>query len=33
LQDVAALVKASASELPPATVGAIAKATVEWLNV
>ena len=33
LQDVAALLRASASELPPATVGAIAKATAEWLNV
>lgn len=32
LQDVAAL-RASASELPPTTAAAIAKATVEWLNV
>ena len=33
VQDVAALLRASASELPPATAGAIAKATVEWLNL
>jgi hypothetical protein len=33
VQDVAALLKASASELPPATAGSIAKATVEWLNL
>jgi hypothetical protein len=33
LHDVAALLRAPASELPPATVGAIAKAVVEWLNV
>jgi transcriptional regulator with XRE-family HTH domain len=32
LQDVAAL-RASASELPPTTAAAIAKATVGWLNV
>jgi transcriptional regulator with XRE-family HTH domain len=32
LHDVAALLRAPASELPPATVGAIAKAVVEWLN-
>ena len=32
LQDVAAL-RASASELPPTTAAAIAKATVAWLNV
>ena len=33
VQDVAALLRASASELPPATEGSIAKATVEWLNL
>ncbi len=33
VQDVTALLRASASELPPATVSAIAKATAEWLNL
>jgi transcriptional regulator with XRE-family HTH domain len=33
LHDVTGLMKAPASELPPATMGAIAKAVVEWLNV
>jgi hypothetical protein len=33
LHDVAALLRAPASELPPATAGAIAKTVVEWLNV
>jgi transcriptional regulator with XRE-family HTH domain len=33
VQDVTALLRTSASELPPATAGAIAKATVEWLNL
>ncbi|HTT55284.1 MAG TPA: helix-turn-helix transcriptional regulator [Streptosporangiaceae bacterium] len=33
LGDVDALLRTPASELPPATVGAIAKAVVEWLNV
>jgi hypothetical protein len=33
LGDVAALLRAPVSELPAATVGAIAKAVVEWLNV
>jgi len=33
VHDVAALLRASASELPPETAGAIAKATVEWLDL
>ena len=33
LRDVTALLRAPTSELPAATVGAIAKAVVEWLNV
>lgn len=33
VQDVTALLRASASELPPETASAITKATVEWLNL
>ena len=33
VQDVAALLRASASELPPATADSIVKATVKWLNL
>ena len=33
LADMDALLRASAGELPEATVGAIAQAVVEWLNV
>ena len=33
LRDVSALLRVSTTELPAATVGAIAQAVVEWLNV
>ena len=33
LRNVDALLRGPVSELPPATVAAVAKAVVEWLNV